>query len=213
MPTPYETAVEYVIDDTQRPDFADPSVGIIQRRIKRAIQRFHLMDFWLKDFVEQIYAFQNTQAIQIINTNLMQRMRAIGYIRKWDASMASQYQTNVTGAPRGSSFEEINPQRMLDGYGYDRRNTMYRSGTDIKLNSSEPINQVLLGYFVTPLIEPVAASDSWILREHPNLIASDASMRIFKDIGKDEESRNKREELAMEILQLQTNNIKLAVLQ
>jgi hypothetical protein len=90
---------------------------------------------------------------------------------------------------------------------------MYRSGDYIKINSSESIQEVLVGWFIDPLLEPIEACDSWILKDYPSLIAAAAKRRIFKDIGKDEESRAAKEEFEDELLRFQTNNIKLAVLQ
>lgn len=204
----FDEAFQYIVDDTNRPDMIDA----IKRRIQRAVLSMHRIDFWKKDFIEQRHAFQYTQAIQVINTDLYPRMRAIGYIRKFNPAMAAIPDPTFFGAA-GDSFREINPQLMLDGYGYDKRNTMYRSGNTIKINSSENIQNVLIGWFPDPLLEPIEVCDSWILKDYPSLIAAQAKRRIFKDIGKDEEARSAEKEFQDELLLLQTNNIKLAVLQ
>lgn len=211
----YTLVESSLIDDTGRAEMAivdSNGSSLLMRRIRRAVLAMHRIDFWLRDFVEQIYAFDSSAMIQMIDETYLPRLRAIGYLRKWDSQLASNYQTNVTGTPRGSSFKELNPSNVIDGYGYDTHNTMYRSGNLIKLNSSEPISQVLIGWFRDPLLDPITASDSWILTNYPDLIAAYAKRRIFKDIGKDEESRSSDEEYKEELLKLQTNNIKLSVL-
>jgi hypothetical protein len=211
----YAFVEQILTDDTGRSEMAivdANSSSLFQRRIRRAVLAMHRIDFWLRDFVEQIYLFDSSAMIQMIDEAYLPRMRAIGYLRKWDSALASNYQANVTGSPKGSSFTELNPANVLDGYGYDKQNTMYRSGNIIKLNSSEAISKVLIGWFKDPLLDPITASDSWILKNYPDLIAAHAKRRIFKDIGKDEESRSSDEEYKEELLKLQTNNIKLAIL-
>lgn len=197
---------------------ADPAIipgasGLIRRRIQRAVLRFHRMDFWKKDLIMQEYAFQAQSMIQILRLNLFPRLRAFLFIRTWDPTALSVYQTtgNV-GALKGPSFEEINPEKMLDGYGYDRRNTMYRAGEEVHLNSSISFNRILVGWYQDPLIEPIEASNSWIMRDYQDLIAADVKAKVFKDTGKDEEAKNSREDLGAEVLLLQTNNIRLSVM-
>lgn len=211
----YSKVEELVIDDTGRPNFAvldTNGSSLIMRRIRRAVLAMHRIDFWLKDLVEQLYAFDSSASIQIIDTTYLPRLRSVGYLRKWDAQLASAYQANVTGSPRGSSFAELNPANILDGYSADKQDTMYRSGQMIKLNSSIPIQQVLIGWFQDPLLDPITATDSWILKNYPDLICAHVKRRLFKDIGKDEENRSANEEYQEELLKLQINNIKLAVL-
>lgn len=212
----YSDVHQQVIDDTKRADLGDPNIitggtGLIKRRIQRALLRYHRLDFWRKDFNLQEYVFQTSSMIQIMNAALFPRLRSIGFLRKYDSALVSQY-TNNTGMPRGSSFDEINPEKMLDGYGYDRRNTMYRAGTEIHLNSDIAIDRVLVGWFQDPLVEPIENNVDWILTDYKDLITADVKMRIFKDIGKDEENRSAKEELVMEIALLQTNNVRLSVM-
>lgn len=211
----YAFVEQNLIDDTGRPDFAildSSGSSLMMRRIRRAVLAMHRIDFWLRDFVEQLYAFDSSSMIQVIDTTYLPRLRSLGYLRKWDSAQASAYQNNVTGAPKDSSFADINPSNVLDGYGVDRQDTMYRSGQFIKLNSSIPITQVLIGWFQDPVLDPITVSDSWILANYPDLICAHAKRRIFKDIGKDEENRSAEQEYQEELLKLQTNNIKLSVL-
>lgn len=213
----YADLHQIIVDDTGRRDMGDPAIiaggsGVIKRRIQRALIRFHRMDFWRKDFNLQELAFQNEQAIQIINLDLFPRLRAVGFIRAYDPDVISAYNSTIFGLPRGAGFEEINPEKMLDGYGYDRRDTMYRAGNEIHLNSSIALSSVLIGWFQDPQVEPIETSQSWILTDYQDLIAADVKMRLFKDIGKDEENRSAKEELLGEIQLLQTNNVRLSVM-
>lgn len=205
----FDNAYQYVIDDVGRPEYAE----IIKRRIQRAVQTIHRVDFFKRDFVEQIHVFQYTQAVQVLNESMYPGMRAIGYIRKLDAAAPSVSDPNLFLGFAGDFFKEINPQTAMDGYGFDRRNTMYRALGSIKLNASEAIQRVILGWFRDPVIQPIEACDSWILEKYPSLIAAHAKRRIFKDIGKEEEYRGAQEEYQEELTTLLANNVRLAVLQ
>lgn len=205
----FDTALQYVIDDTGRPELAD----VVKRRIQRTVLFLHRVDFFKKDFIEQVHAFQYSQAVQIINTSqLYPRLRAIGYIRKFDAS-ANLSDPTLFDRAGGDYFVEINPQMAMDGYGFDKKNKMYRSADSIKLMSSEAIQQVLFAWFRDPLIEPIEACDSWILRDYPNLVACYVKARVFKDLGKDEENKSALEEYNQEFMTFLANNVRLAVLQ
>jgi hypothetical protein len=215
MSAAYDRVEQYIIDDTGRADKAQLDAtgsSVIERRIRRAVLAMHRIDFWKKDFNEQIYHFDSVNSIQIIQAAFLPRVRAFGYIRKWDSALLDQYQNNVTGAPKGSSLDEINPEKMLDGYGYDKQDTYYRAGNDIKLNLSTPTDMVLIGWFQDPLLDPIRVSDSWILSDYPDLIAAIVKRRVFKDIGKDDESKASDQEAQEEILRLQTNNIRVGVM-
>lgn len=205
----YVLAKQYIEDDTDRPELVDE----IKRRIQRAVMTLHRIDFWKKDLVEQLYIFQASQAVQVIQKRMFPRFRAVGYLRKYNADSASLFDPNVFQGAVGSFFKEVNPQQALDGYGYDRRDSFYESGDTLKINSSEEISQVLIGWFKDPMIEPIEASDSWILTGYPALIAAQAKRRIFKDIGKDQEAKSAQDEFNEELMILQANNVRCAVLQ
>lgn len=207
----YDEAFQYVIDDTGRPEMAE----VIKRRIQRAVLYCHRVDFWKKDLVEQIHGFQYSQAVQVLNTDLYPRIRSVGYIRKFDPANTNPQMPDpsIFLSAAGDMFSEINPQQVFDGYGYDRRNTFYRSGTTIKLNSTEAVQYVLFAWFRDPALEDVENSDSWVLDGYPNLIACHAKRRVFKDLGKDEESKSAGEELQEEMNVFLANNIRAAVLQ
>jgi hypothetical protein len=205
----FDEAYQYVMDDVARPEYED----IIKRRIQRAVLSMHRIDFWMKDFVEQIHAFQYNQAVQVLNTDLYPKMRSVGYIRKFDGTGAALMDPTLFLGAAGNFFKEKNPQMAMDGYGDDHRDVMYRSGTTIKLQSASAFQNILFGWFRDPLLSPIESCDSWILEKYPSLIAALAKRRIFKDIGKDAESRSAQEEYMEELLSFQANNIRLAVLQ
>lgn len=195
--------IQCVVDDTGRPD----KVEEIKRRIQRAIIKHHYKDFYKKDHIDVIYAFLTTATEQVIDTTLIDRFRAFSYLRKFMT-------VDVNGNPiapttEGGDLKETAPEIGFDGYGFDKLNVYYRSGTDVKIRSSTPMDQVFLGYYSYPLVEPIANINDWLIDEFPGLIAATVKRRIFKDIGKDEESKSAKEEEDEELLTLQTNNISL----
>lgn len=198
--------LQNIIDDTGRSD----KVEEMKRRVQRAVMYHHMKDFYKKDHFDAIYVFLTTATQQSIDTTLLQRFRSLSYARK--------YQTlDVNGNPippttEGGDLVEVAPEKAFDGYGFDQLNVMYRSGSDIKIRSSTPVDQLFIGYYQYPLIEPITVLESWIAIEHPALIAATAKARIFKDIGKDDEYKGSKEEEAAELLVLQTNNLRLQVM-
>jgi len=198
--------IQAILDDTKREDKLEE----IKRRIQRAVMKHHFKDFYKKDHVDAIYAFLSSDTEQIIDTTLIDRFRAVSYIRKFMT-------VDVNGNPiapttEGGDLTETAPEKAFDGYGFDKLNVFYRSGSDIKLRSSTPLDQVFLGYYTFPLIEPLTSLSSWIAEEYPDLIAATVKQRIFKNSGKDDEAKTARDEETEELLVLQTNNIRLSAM-
>lgn len=198
--------IQCVLDDTQRFDKIDD----IKTRIQRAVMKHHFKDFYKKDHIDAIYAFLSSATEQVIDTTLIDRFRAVSYIRKFMT-------VDVNGNPiapttEGGDLVECAPEKAFDGYGFDKLNIFYRSGSDIKIRSSTPTDQVFLGYYAFPIIEPITALDSWIASEYPNLIAATVKQRIFKNVGKDDEAKSAKDEENDELLILQTNNIRLSAM-
>jgi hypothetical protein len=203
-------AIDYItqniVDDTGRGD----KVEEIKRRVQRAINSHHMKDFYKKDHVDNIYVFLTEATEQVIDLTLLSNFRAFSYVRKY---MTFDVNGNpVTPTTQGGDIKTIAPEIAFDGYGFDKLDVMYRSGTDIKIRSSTPIIQLFIGYYTFPAIEPVENISSWIANEYPALIAARAKRRIFKDMGKDDEAKSAKEEEEEELHILQTNNISLQVM-
>lgn len=235
MPSPYEIIYEFIQDDVKRPDLEDE----INRRIQRAVQRYHRMDMWMKDHVDQVYVFENPQSavqqqavagsnvlymnqfaalnlyIQQIDTRLLVRPRFFTYIRKWMTTnpwgtAIVDPVTGRMGTAMNGDLTEAASDSMTDAYGYDRTNVYYRSGEFIQLNSSTPLGQVYLGYFREPVVAPVERLNDWISTDYPSLIAADVKARTFAVIGKTEEANLASKEIQLELSILQTNNIRVS---
>lgn len=211
----YDLALQYILDDTRRPDLQ----AAIIRRIQRAVTKFHMMDHWKKDLIEQAYVFENPSVpaqIQQLDTALLVRFRKFSYVRKWQTvdsqgNAIINPNTGLLGTAASGDIVERALDRMFDGYGGDVDDIMYWSGHKCMIRSSTPIYQVFIGYYTTPLVTPADTMISWILDEYPSLIAAEVKKRVFKDIGKDQEAADARQEVNEEILILQANNIRLTM--
>jgi hypothetical protein len=235
--SPYEQIVEYIQDDVHAPHLADE----IDSRIKRAVQRYHRMDTWSRDHVDQVYVFAQANTIsqqavvsgsdalylqsfgsglqryiQQIDTRALARPRKYSYIRKWMTqnpwgTAIIDPDTGQIGTSAGGDLTEASPSVLTDGYGYNRNDVYYRSGDYININSSTPLSQVYIGYFSDPVVEPVQNIVDWISFEYPSLIAADVKMRTFAVIGKSDEMKLAQGELQAEIALLQSNNVRVGI--
>ena len=194
---------QYILDDTGRQDMSD----VIDRRIQRAVLKYHRIDFWKKDVIEQPYIWTISQNLQVLDTNLLPRFRAFAYMRKWDNNAFNPSTNANTGAVSGDIVEQSSLDRLMDGYGYDKQDIYIRTGTNIQINCSSAITQVLIGWFQDPDVSSPENITSWILTNYADLISAEVCARIFKDIGKDSEAASARDTVARELLILQTNNV------
>jgi hypothetical protein len=237
MATPYERINNFIQDDVKRPDLQ----SVIDRRIQRALLKFHRKDNWKKDLIECRYVFPTANSavvvqeitggnslfmnsmqqvgqlyIQQIDKEQLTRVRQFMYIRKWitaDENGLAIFdpQSGTLGTSAGGDLTERSPDRMFDGYGGDLNDVFYESGQFVNIRSSTPLSQVFIGYFSDPVVEPAANIASWIATMYPMLIAAEVAWRVFLSIGKNEEAGGAKQERDEELLNLQGNNIRLAL--
>lgn len=137
--------------------------------------------------------------VQQLDTANLVRYRKVDYMRKW--MTVSPYGTAIIdpvtgrqGTVQGGDLTECSPSALDDGYGYDKQDVFYGSGTVININSSTPLNKVFIGYLSEPKVNLSCATlaqfqdyISWIADNYPTLIACDVKRYIFSDIGKNEQ--------------------------
>lgn len=128
MSTPYEDIYAKIQDDVHRLDLGPVSAGgtgEIDRRIQRALLKYHRKDNWKRDLIEQEYVFALEQTavpttivvgadslfmtqfgqvaqgvfIQQINLDYLTRYRQTAYIRKWQT--VTRYGTSITDPATG----------------------------------------------------------------------------------------------------------------
>ncbi|SRR5260221_3489746 len=204
--TPYQRIIQYLDDDVGRDDLK--AAGIYDRRIQRSLLKYHRKEFWARDIVEDIIAYTDTSlSIQEIDLRNLARFRKLAYLRDFDPNAVNNNTNPPTMGLAGQHFTEISLPFSVDYFGYDKTFVYYRAGEILRLRSDTRMKNSLIGYFIDPLLEPVANVNSWLADLYPDLIAADVKVKIFGDIGKDDEKKDSKDERAESELTLFANNL------
>lgn len=210
MSTPYERIISFLDDDINRKDLKDS--GAYDRRIQRALLKWHRKFMWTRDSLEEPIPFTNQNLnIQEIDLRNFTRFRFLRYVRDYDPNAINQTTEPPTQGVAGQFYAESAPEVMLDYFHTDKDWVMYRAGEMLRLRSRFPIKNVLVAYFIDPLLNPATGINSWIAELYPDLIAAEVKVRIFSDLGKDGELREAKLELADCVDNLFANNVRLAL--
>lgn len=240
--TGIDTVYQFVIDDTGRPDKEEIIWRRIHRSILNHHRMDQWKDDFIEKIYN--FGIPNTAAanqppitganalfmntfgganptlnVQVLDIDDLKRFRKVGYLRKWQT--VNNYGlpiidpiTGRQGTVANGDLLEANADSMFDGYGFDKQDVYYRSGNEIKVNSSTPLNQLYLGYFSDPLtvqgcttLEEFHQYDSWIANDFPSLIASDVKKKIFSDIGKTDEMKTAQDEYVQVLATLTANKV------
>lgn len=146
--------------------------------VRSATLKAHQSDFYAKDLVENIIAFNTAEFVQNLDYRaLLSRWRALKYIRKY----------NITSGTPGKFLSTVVPENVMDKYAIQQQDICYIAGQFLQINSSTQEQYYILGNYLNPDITEVGYS-SWVALDHPYAIVYDAAATVFKAIGKDEES-------------------------
>lgn len=177
MTIPLASLVADVMLLTNRPSL----VGETALAVQAATLKAHHADDWIKDLSEYSVAFGVPDYFQTIDYKaLIPLWRKPRYIRKYD----------VSGGP-GAFLEYLEPEKVVDGYGYNRQDVFYVAGSNIQIRSSDKIANALMGVYTNPDISN-AGYNSWIADDHKFAIVYEAAAIIFKTTGLDEQERSYR---------------------
>ena len=161
-----------VITITGRPD----RVAETLLAVRQATLALHQCDYFYKDLYETGISFTTSAYLQELEyRSLLPLFRSLKFLRKADSS----------GTP-GDFFDVVQPESIIDGFGYDRTNVCYAAGASIEIKSSTEFQYALLGCYLNPNIT-TAGYNSWIALDHPYAIVFEAAEKVFKMIGKTEE--------------------------
>jgi len=210
MSTPYERIIEFLDDDVKRQDLKDS--GVYDRRIQRALLKWHRKFMWSRDSLEEPVPFTNQNLnIQEIDLRNFTRFRFLRYVRDYDPNAINQTTEPPTQGVAGKFYAETAPETMLDYFATDKDYVMYRAGEILRLRSRFVIKNVIVGYFIDPLLNPVINISSWIAELYPDLIAAEVKVKIFGDLGKDSELKTAQMELAECADTLYSHNVRIAL--
>lgn len=176
---------------TNRPDLdAETKLAV-----KAATLKAHHSDFYPKDIYEFTILWSPVAYTQSMDyRTLVPRWRAFKYLRKHDGTSATDFFTLLT------------PEEVLDGYGIDKEDVCYIAGEQIEIRSSTEDTYMLCGCYRHPDITEAGYS-SWIALDHPYAIVYEATAKIFKMIGFDEQAAQIQREVVEQYALLRNSNI------
>lgn len=167
---------------TNRPDLdAETKLAV-----KAATLKAHHIDFFPKDLYEVAIVWNPVAFIQSLSyRSLIPRWRSFKYLRKYTPAAGSE------PAVDGVFFKMIDPANAVDDYGVNKDNVCYIAGEDLDIRSSTEDQYMLLGCYVHPDITE-SAYNSWIALDYQYAITYEATSKIFKTIGYDEQSVDRK---------------------
>jgi hypothetical protein len=173
MSTSFAQLVSDVMTLTNRPDLVNET----NIAIRAATLKAHQSDDYIKDLQEYSVTFSAVDFYQSLDyKSIIPLWRKPRYIRKYN---------NTTGAP-DKLLIYIEPEKVIDSYGYNRLDVFYVAGANIQIRSSTELQYILLGAYINPNIT-INGYSSWIADDHPFCIIYEAVAIIFKTIGYDEQ--------------------------
>lgn len=145
--------------------------------VKNATLKAHMTDFYSKDIYEVRITTDTADYIHGIDyMSIISNFRSLKYLRKYD----------LANAEVGAFLTVLEPEEVLDSYGYDKTDVCYVAGRVIEIKSSTQVDNFIMGCYVLPIIT-TAGYASWIADLYPYVIITEAARQIFKSIGYDEQ--------------------------
>ncbi len=189
----FDELVLEVYDITNRPDL----VGETKSALKAATLKAHHLDFFAKDLFETGVTFPELgfrQALDYIG--VVSNFRQLKYLRKAEDACDDT----------GIFFTVITPEEILDEYGVNRTDVAYVAGRVLQIRSSTEFQFSYMGCYLHPIIRE-GAYCSWIAQQYPFSIINEAVRKVFKGIGKTDESREYTQLVGEEYELLKLSNI------
>lgn len=164
-------------------------VGEITVAIQASTLKMHQSDFYVRDAIERLLVLdQDGYFFQVDIASNFPRFRAVRYIRKWDPTGTNIQTLQNTGAA-GEFLEMIDPEGVMDRYGYTKTNRWYAAGSNLNLYSNTTLRQALFSYYQLPRVSPTTQYASWIADIVPFAIIFDAAATIFQTIAQQDQAR------------------------
>lgn len=184
----FDELIEEVYLITNRRDL----VAETESAIKAATLKAHKLDFFSKDIFETGVEFTSADFRQSLDyISLLSNWRAIKYFKRVEDESDDV----------GKFFDIITPDEVLDSYGTNRADIAYVAGRVLEIRSSVEFSKALLGAYVLPIVRE-GAYLSWVAEQFPFAIIHEAARRVFRSIGKLDESNAQREFVAEEYAEL-----------
>ena len=163
---------------TNRPDLVAESTVAV----KAATLKAHQSDFYQRDIVTGSNVFANPSLnVQSFSIAGLTRWRAWSYLQNYDPNVIP-YQGSGSFV-----FDIIAPNDLIDQYQILKQNIAWQVGTQLNLRCAAALATLYYGYFRNQDVTN-AADMGWISDSHPYAIVFEATRRVFKTIGYDEQA-------------------------
>jgi len=184
----FDELIEEVFLITNRRDLVNET----KSAVKAATLKAHKSDFFSKDIFETGVEFDTADFRQSLDyVSLLSNWRAIKYLKR-----VEDENDDV-----GKFFDIITPDEILDSYGTNRTDIAYVAGRVLEIRASVEFSKLLLGVYVYPVVRE-GAYLSWVAEQFPFAIIHESARRIFRSIGKLEESNAQSQFVAEEYAEL-----------
>ncbi|CAM6053467.1 unnamed protein product [Sphagnum tenellum] len=189
-----------VMTETNRPDL----VAETNQAVFEATLSAHSSDFYYKDILQAQMTFNTTDYFQTVDTTTLTNFRSFAFFRKavpgptlyapFDGSVSNPLPpitNNPTTLPQVTYafLDKIEPDDIVDGYGYDKFDVWYQAGTSINVKSSTSLSNAQIGWYAYPELDIAdlgTAFSSWIANELPYVIVYKAAASVMQKIGQTE---------------------------
>lgn len=179
-----------VIILTKRPDLVDRT----KQAIRSATIKLHHSDFYFKDLFEVPVQFTNPFHLQsFIPTEVVTNFRVVKYIRLWAGDNYGDVGNFLTG---------IQIENSLDAYKRIKTDVFYMAGQMLQLRGAAPLDKVLFGCYVNPVVTPEASYSSWIAVDKPYAIVFEAARQVFASISFTEQANAMAQMVVDEVAEL-----------
>lgn len=163
---------------TNRPDLVAESTVAV----KAATLKAHQSDYYQRDIVTGSQVFANpTLLVQTFSITGLPRWRAWSYLQNFDP-LVSPYQGSGAFV-----FDIIAPNDLIDQYNVLKQNTAWQAGTNLNIRCAAALATLYYGYYRNQDVTN-AGDMGWISDSHPYAIIGEATRRVFKIIGYDEQA-------------------------
>jgi|WetSurMetagenome_2_1015567.scaffolds.fasta_scaffold178900_2 hypothetical protein len=166
--------------------------------VRQATLKMHQFDFFKRDITEQVFnipASSDGYKFSFNTTDELVRFRAFSYVRQWDDPWTG---TEVL-------FEEVQPDRLFDSYGYEITNCYYRAGSIVNFKCVNKISKIVIGWYQYPVVTPEADYYSWIADEMPYAIIQEAAAIVMDMIDLQSPAAASRKQAIAHMQLLQIN--------
>lgn len=166
-----------VVIITKRPDLVDRT----KQAIRAATIKLHHSDLYFKDLVEIPVQFTNIFFLQsFIPTDVVANFRMVKYIRLWNGDINGDV---------GKFLDPIQIENSLNAYKQIKADVFYMAGQMLQIRGAAPLDKVLFGCYVNPVVTPEASYSSWIANEKPYAIIYEAARQVFSSISFDTQAQ------------------------